>query len=1076
MVVQEKEEQFMEKKTFSAIMVTLLFASIITLAFNIQLVEAGSAILYANDSISRSPIERWSTPTMKSFLKIGLNTPPANNFQLTLEGGKWGFGSGLNWSDFAFTGDDSAELVVGLSDRRLGSYAELVDIIRSCGGGVVNAVSMSGKIDAVVADIPLAARSTFTSKVEIAGLSTYVEPDMRFKADFVPNDPYWSVQWGPQKIEADYAWNTTIGSRSVLVSVIDTGIDWHHPDLNANYVPLGYDWVNNDTDPMDDCGHGTHCAGIIAAVLNNSIGVAGLAQVRIMAEKALDQNGYGSEDNLANAIVHSVDQGANILSLSWGGYGESTLIHEAVKYAYDHGALVIAAAGNDAIECKHYPAAFEEVVAVTATNEVDNPASFTDFGDWVEVAAPGVNIYSTMPTYHVTLNDYGFPMNYSYMSGTSMACPFVAGTAALIWSRFQSMTRDQVRARLRDTADDLGNPGFDEHYGYGRVNARKAVEQAPPEHDVALLYWKTPSLLKPFDTATINSTLLNLGTNNENNMTVQLLVNGSVAWSESVDYLAGGASTIVSCIWSPKAEGKYNVTLYVAPIEGETLTENNFLSKYVIVRYSRTIMVPNDFTTIQKAINEASTGYTIQVASGTYYEHVVADKSLELIGENLTTTVIDGGGIGVVVAAIEDNVSINGFSVRNSGYGLFDGGICLFSSNNDVRNTITDNNGANGILLWGSGNTIIGNIVSNNSADGIWSYYSGKNILRNNRINYNTWNFEVEGLDVSDYIQDVDTSNTIDGRPIYYWVNQHDEMIPADAGYVAAVNCTRIDVKSLNLTNNGQGVLFAYTNNSTVANTYVSNNVRGIDLVGSSGNTINGNMAMDNIVGIWLYSHCNANIINDNNASEDMAGVTISQSCNNNTIRNNIVAENTFVLGWGIHLEFFSENNTITCNTIRSNGVGISIAGRPCNNNSIYHNNLIDNGRQVTLSGSHVNVWDNGYPSGGNYWNDYNGTDLYSGPYQNMTGSDGIGDAPHVMDAANIDRYPLMRANAWKNLTEDLNMDGVVDGNDLIIVARAFGSIPGYPRWNALADVNGDQRIDGCDLIIIARHFGEASP
>jgi thermitase len=1065
----------MSTRIFSRILVLLLLIGMLTFAFDIQLVEAESGILYVNDDISRFPIEWRSTPTMKSFLKNGLNTRLMDDFQLPLEvGSKWGFDTEVNWSDSAFAGDNSAELVIGISDMRQNSYAELVDVIMSCCGKVVNTVSMNRTIAAAVADIPLVARSSFASKVEVAGLSRYIEPNMKFKADFVPNDPYWSMQWGPQKIEADYAWNNTRGNASVLVAVIDTGIDWHHPDLVANYVPLGYDWVNNDTDPMDDYGHGTHCAGIIAAVLNNSIGVAGLAQVRIMAEKALDQLGSGSEDNLANAIVHAVDQGANILSLSWGGYGESTLIHEAVEYAYDHGVLVIAAVGNDVTECKHYPAAYEEVVAVTATNDSDNPASFTNFGDWVEVAAPGVDIYSTMPTYHVTMNAYGFPMNYSYMSGTSMACPLVAGVAALIWSQFPNMTRDQVRARLRYTADDLGNPGFDEHYGYGRVNARSAVEQALPEHDVALLYWKAPSVLKPFDTATINSTLLSFGPNKESNMTVQLLVNGSVADSEIVDYLASGASTTVSCIWSPTAEGKYNLTLYVASVEGETLTENNFLSKYVIVRYSR-IMVPSDFPAIQKAMNEASAGYTIQVASGTYHEHVVVDKPLEVIGENVTTTVIDGDGVGVVVAAIEDNVSISGFTVRNSGYDVFDGGICLYSSNNNVRNTITDNNGANGILLEGSSNnTIIGNVVSNNSQDGIWSYYSGKNILRNNRMNDNTCNFEVEGIDVSDYIQDIDTSNTIDGRPIYYCVNKHDEMIPADAGYVAAVNCTRIDVKNLNLTNNFQGLLFAYTNNSAVTNIYVSHNGVGIDLEESSGNTINGNVAVDNIVGIWLNSHCNANIINDNEASESMAGIALTESCNYNTITDNIVSDNTFILGWGIDLEFSSENN-ITRNTIRSNGVGISIAGDPCNNNSLYHNNFINNGQWVSLSGSHINIWDNGYPSGGNYWSDYNGTDSFNGPYQNWTGSDGIGDTSYVIDASNIDHYPLMKP--WPaHILGDINGDGTVDLKDLVLMTCAYGSTPGCTNWGANADLDGNGRVSLTDLVTVATRYGQHYP
>lgn len=128
---------------------------------------------------------------------------------------------------------------------------------------------------------------------------------MKFKATFTPNDPYWSYQWGPQKIEADWAWNTTIGNRSVIVAVVDTGIDYTHPDLARNYVPLGYDWVNMDADPLDDFDHGTHCAGIIAATIYNSIGIAGLAQVRIMAGKVLDSSGWGYDDWVASGIMHA---------------------------------------------------------------------------------------------------------------------------------------------------------------------------------------------------------------------------------------------------------------------------------------------------------------------------------------------------------------------------------------------------------------------------------------------------------------------------------------------------------------------------------------------------------------------------------------------------------------------------------------------------------------------------------------------------------------------------------------------------------------------------------------------------
>jgi len=270
------------------------------------------------------------------------------------------------YGDYAIADEDSMELVIGVEDAKPEAYDGLVDIIGKSQGKIVNTVSIKGEVIALVADMPLNVISSFREKVHGSNLARYTEPNMKFQALSVPNDPNWSLQWGPQKIGADWAWNTTTGDSSTLVAVIDTGIDYDHPDLDDNYVALGYDWVNNDANPMDDNGHGTHCAGIIAAILNNSVGIAGLAQVKIMAEKGLDAGGWGTEVNLANAIIDAVNQGATILSNSWGGpYSE--LIYDAVRCAYNNSVLIVAAAGNTGSETKGYPAAYDEVIAVTAT-------------------------------------------------------------------------------------------------------------------------------------------------------------------------------------------------------------------------------------------------------------------------------------------------------------------------------------------------------------------------------------------------------------------------------------------------------------------------------------------------------------------------------------------------------------------------------------------------------------------------------------------------------------------------------------------------------------------------------------
>ena len=487
------------------------------------------------------------------------------------------------YSDFFSKDNDSMELVIGVNRALPNAYNNIINKVSNVRGKIVNTVSAQGEIFAIVADVPSSAAYSLMKDVETNNLAQYIEPNRKFQAQLVPNDQYWSFQWGPQIIEADLAWNTTIGDSSILVAVIDTGIDYNHPDLHDNYVPLGYNWVNDTSDPRDDNGHGTHCAGIIAAVLNNALGIAGLAQVKIMAEKALDAQGSGYEDDLANAIFDAVDQSAKILSNSWGGSIDSLLIHEAVQYAYNHGVLVIAAAGNNGNDVKFYPAAYDEVVAVTATDRYDASAVFTSFGDWVEVAAPGVDIYSTMPTYHVTLNDYGYSMNYDYMSGTSMACPHAAGVAALIWSQFPNVTRDWVRAQLRYTGDDLGDPGFDEYYGYGRINARKAVEQAPPEHDLLIFDWNRPQYVKLGELATFNITVLNFGVSNETNVEVHLLVNDSLVDSTSISPLPGGTSMTVSLSWTPTTVGTHNVTYYVVPVPDETIIQNNQIAEILYV-------------------------------------------------------------------------------------------------------------------------------------------------------------------------------------------------------------------------------------------------------------------------------------------------------------------------------------------------------------------------------------------------------------------------------------------------------------------------------------------------------------
>jgi len=576
----------MKKKIVSVLMLTLILTSTLGMAFSIRpsFAEDGE-----NSILSKDFVEKKNEATLPNEI-----TKPYAEQEKTLESSRqtsrnsedeWNFNDTNEWTKFAYLDGNKTRLIVGIDGDNPANLPELERIAAKYHAEIVGNVFIGGQVRAEVVELLLGSVAAFVADVNVERLANYVEPNMKVQAQLVPNDPYWDLQWGPQRIEADYAWNTTVGDSSVLVAVVDTGIDYTHPDLVANYAPLGYDWVNTDPDPLDDFGHGTHCAGIIAAVLNNSVGIAGLAQVRVMAEKVLDSLGGGYDDWVANGIVHAADQGAKIISMSLGGYGESNLIHDAVQYAYGKGVLLVAAAGNDNTNMKSYPAAYDEVIAVAATDQYDSKAGFSNWGDWIELAAPGVNIYSTMPTYHVTLNDYGYAMNYDYLSGTSMACPHVSGAAALLWSQYPNKTRDWLRLWLRYTAEDLGEPGFDEYYGHGRINVRKALEQSPPAHELIAYEWGTPPYVKPGTSGIINATVLNFGENNETQVNVQLLANNTVMTSTLIGFIASGNSATVSLTWNPTAEGSYNVTLYVVPVLGEIGLENNVLWKYIYVGF-----------------------------------------------------------------------------------------------------------------------------------------------------------------------------------------------------------------------------------------------------------------------------------------------------------------------------------------------------------------------------------------------------------------------------------------------------------------------------------------------------------
>ena len=277
-----------------------------------------------------------------------------------------------------------------------------------------------------------------------------------------------TLPWGVDRIDADVVHGYNKGT-GVKVAIIDTGIDYKHPDLDGNYED-GYDFAENDFDPMDYHGHGTHCAGIVAAE-DNDIGVIGVApDADLYALKVFTDAGSGSYSDVVSALEWSIDNGMDVISMSIGSKGDPE-IEPWIDKAYGAGIILIGAAGNEGNPTGRgdnviYPAKYKNVTAVAATDISDNRASFSSTGPDVELSAPGVNIYSTV-----------LGEKYGTKSGTSMACPHVAGTAALVIASGITDVVD-VRARLQETAEDLGTTGLDTKYGYGLVDAEAAAASA----------------------------------------------------------------------------------------------------------------------------------------------------------------------------------------------------------------------------------------------------------------------------------------------------------------------------------------------------------------------------------------------------------------------------------------------------------------------------------------------------------------------------------------------------------------------------------------------------------------------
>jgi thermitase len=346
----------------------------------------------------------------------------------------------------------------GVSDTAVSSS------ISTRGAGIDKRIAA---LNVAILHVPEGKADSIKDSLMRTGLFNYVEADGIAHGRLTPNDAMFISQWHLQTIQAPAAWNLTSGSTAVAIAVIDSGVDPTHPDLVSKLVP-GWSFVGGTANTSDVLGHGTAVAGTAAAASDNVIGVTGVAwRNPIMPLQVLNASNLAYYSDIANAITYAADHGARIINISISGTSASSVLQSAVDYAWNKGSVVFAAAGNSSNNTPNYPAACDKVIAVSATDASDNLASFSNYGTWIDLAAPGSYIYTTT-------NGGG----YGAWEGTSFASPIAAAVGALALSINPGLSNAALVSMLEQNSDDLGPAGYDASYGWGRVNAYRVASAA----------------------------------------------------------------------------------------------------------------------------------------------------------------------------------------------------------------------------------------------------------------------------------------------------------------------------------------------------------------------------------------------------------------------------------------------------------------------------------------------------------------------------------------------------------------------------------------------------------------------
>ncbi|WP_431478074.1 S8 family serine peptidase [Massilia eburnea] len=421
---------------------------------------------------------------------------------------------------FAAQNDDFASGRIIVEPRAGLTVAEFTKLLKANGAG--NARKL-GQSNIHVIDVAHGSEKAIANKLKHNPHFKFAELDQRVAVSATTNDPMLGSEWHINKIGAATAWDSVQGA-GITIAILDSGMDAAHPDLAGNTV-AGYNSYDNNTNTADVCGHGTKAAGSAAAAANNAVGVAGVAnKARIMPVRIAYNNSgscYAYFSTMASGVTWAADHGARVVNISYANVPTSSAVQSAANYLKGKGGLLFVSAGNYNRDEGFTPT--DTMIAVSATDSADNRSSFSSYGAFVSLSAPGTGIYTTV-----------MGGGYGAVNGTSFASPVAAGVAALVMSANPSLSADQVKNILFTTAVDLGTAGRDIYFGYGRVNAAAAVAAAKsmPAPDTTA---PTVAIANPLAGSTVTG-LVSIGVNAADNVgvaRVDLKVNGTVVASDS---------------------------------------------------------------------------------------------------------------------------------------------------------------------------------------------------------------------------------------------------------------------------------------------------------------------------------------------------------------------------------------------------------------------------------------------------------------------------------------------------------------------------------------------------------------